>query len=636
MKANKAFRKDKMIPGLETKESFLNNVKYHKILLVVLVLTVFGNTLFNVYSLDDALDIFENEKVMKGIAGIPEIFTSSFCIINNAEFDYRPISPATFAIEYQLFGLSPHISHFFNILLYIGVALLAYNFLSLLLNKYKPIVVFMIAVLFTVHPLHTEVVASLKNRQELLAYLFGFLSMIKVYEYILKEQRSKYVVLAVFFMILSLLSKLSALPFVGIIVFMLYYYSNCKIEFKKLAIGLLIVAVPLVIIFFTKDWLFRDNYTFDENPLFFATLSERIGTTFKIYLHYFRLLVIPYPLCFYYGFDTIKVIPFYHPISIAGILFFIFLIKKAFQWLKERNVKGVLLLFFLMSVSMYNNVTFIYPGMMSDRAMFMSGTWCIALVVIIVYDEFFTVKSRQRSSVFRYSILVMFCSIFLYYVTWSFIRNMQWKNQLSIMEADIPHLKNSSFANFLYGWSLQNSYNETLDISEKEKAVFYLHQAMKVNMNMAEPNYRLGLIKKYNENDIDSADFYFRKYILLQGNFINGYREFALTAFSKRFYEDALPFFEKVYKNSPTDTINLFYFVQCQYMVNGADAALGLNQKLMEFASQTQYPYINNATIFKLQNRNFEAIENLDNAVKYGGNTPQILNDLAELKRKYK
>lgn len=625
-----------MNPKMEKKESFFYNVKYHKILLVILVLALFGNTLFNSYSLDDALDIFENEKVMKGIAGIPEIFTSSFCIINNAEFDYRPISPATFAIEYQLFGLSPHISHFLNLLIYIAVVLQAYNFLSLLLNKYKPIVVFISMVLFTVHPLHTEVVASLKNRQELLAYLFGFLAMIKVYNYIHKEQNYKAIVLALIFMILSLLSKLSALPFVGIIVFMLFYYSNYKIEYKKIGVGLLFIAAPLVIIFFTKDWLFRNNYTFDENPLFFATISEKIGTTFKIYLHYFRLLVIPYPLCFYYGFDTIKVIPFYHPVSIAGILFFIFLIKKAFSWLNEKNVKGMLLLFFLMSISMYNNVTFIYPGMMSDRAMFMSSTWCIALVVIVVYEEFFTVKIKPSSIVFRNSILFALCSIFLYYVTWSFKRNMQWKDQLSIMKADMPHLQNSSFANFLYGWSLQNSYNKTLDISEKEQAVFYLHQAMKINANMAEPNYRLGLIKKYNENDLDSAEFYFRRYVQLYGNFTNGYREFALTAFSKSFYTDALPYFEKVHKIDPTDTVNLFYFVQCQYMVNGADSALFLNQKLMEFASKTQYPYINYATIFKLQNKYPEAIANLENAIKYGGSTPQILNDLADLKRQYK
>lgn len=636
MKAYKTSRKDNMIPALETKSDFLNNVKYHKFLLVVLVSAVFGNTLFNTYSLDDALDIFENEKVMKGIAGIPEIFTSPFCIINNAEFDYRPISPSTFAIEYQLFGLSPHISHFFNIVLYIGVVLLAYKFLNLLLHKYKPVVVFIIAVLFTVHPLHSEVVASLKNRQELLAYLFGFLAMIQIYKYIHNEHSNKNVVLAVCFMVLSLLSKLSALPFVGIIVFMLYYYSNYKIEYKKVAVGLLIVAVPLVIIFFTKDWLFRDNYTFDENPLFFATLSERIGTTFKIYLYYFRLLIIPYPLCFYYGFDTIKVIPFYHPVSIAGMLFFIFLIIKTFSWLKERNVKGVLLIFFLMSISIYNNVTFIYPGMMSDRAMFMSSTWGIALAVIVIYDVFFNHKTNQTSRLHGSINWLLLSVIILYYSIWSFKRNMQWKDQLSVMKADMPHLQNSSFANFLYGWSLQNSYNETMNISEKEQAVFYLHQAMKINANMAEPNYRLGLIKKYNENDLDSAEFYFRRYVQLYGNFTNGYREFALTAFSKRFYTDALPYFEKVYKISPTDTVNLFYFVQCQYLVNGADSALVLNQKLMEFASRTQYPYINYATIFKLQNKYPEAIDNLENAVKYGGSTPQILNDLAELKRQYK
>ena len=129
MKTKKALHTKNVIPQKETKKSFFDNTKYHKILLALSVVLVFGNTIFNEYSLDDALDVFENVKVMKGVAGIPEIFTTCFCIINNAEFDYRPISPATFAIEYQLFGLNPHISHFFNVLIYIAVVLLAYSFL---------------------------------------------------------------------------------------------------------------------------------------------------------------------------------------------------------------------------------------------------------------------------------------------------------------------------------------------------------------------------------------------------------------------------------------------------------------------------------------------------------------------------
>ena len=86
---------------------------------VALCLVFYGNTIPNGYAFDDSVVITENQFTQRGLAGIPEIFAhdtfrGSYENIPTVE-RYRPLSVATFAIENQLFGQNPHISHFINI-----------------------------------------------------------------------------------------------------------------------------------------------------------------------------------------------------------------------------------------------------------------------------------------------------------------------------------------------------------------------------------------------------------------------------------------------------------------------------------------------------------------------------------------
>ncbi|MEZ4889875.1 MAG: glycosyltransferase family 39 protein [Crocinitomicaceae bacterium] len=60
--------------------------------------------------------------------------------------------------------------------------------------------------LFTVHPIHTEVVASLKNRDELLAFLFVIWAGLCAFKYLEKEKISSLIAVFVLFA-LAMLSK---------------------------------------------------------------------------------------------------------------------------------------------------------------------------------------------------------------------------------------------------------------------------------------------------------------------------------------------------------------------------------------------------------------------------------------------
>jgi hypothetical protein len=153
--------------------------------LLLLCFAIYGNTIRNEYSIDDVF-VTNNEQVKKGFSAIPEMANSLY--VTNLEedgrkirFGFRPIVKITFAIEYGIFGDNPHVSHFINIILYFLFCLLDFQFSDKGLKDKDYLVPFLITLLFAANPLHTEVVASLKNSDELLATLFGFMALHKFF-----------------------------------------------------------------------------------------------------------------------------------------------------------------------------------------------------------------------------------------------------------------------------------------------------------------------------------------------------------------------------------------------------------------------------------------------------------------------
>ena len=95
---------------------------------------------------------------------------------------------STFALEIQLFGNRPHVHHAVNIALFAAcAALLCLLVLALLVPPGAPrpepapaparVVALVTALLFAAHPIHTEVVANLKSRDELLCLFFILLML---------------------------------------------------------------------------------------------------------------------------------------------------------------------------------------------------------------------------------------------------------------------------------------------------------------------------------------------------------------------------------------------------------------------------------------------------------------------------
>lgn len=191
---------------------------------------LYSNAIPNGYNLDDELVTIHHRLTSKGIAAIPQIFASPYYQDNAGNaYEYRPVTLASFAIEHQLFGDNVYISHLINVLLYVLLCLFILKTLCNLFNHYNRILPLVITLLFISHPVHTEVVAGIKNRDELLCLLGGILSLYHAIKFADNKKIVNFLLLIVFF-VLAVLSKKSIIPFAIIIPVSLILFRQIEIR----------------------------------------------------------------------------------------------------------------------------------------------------------------------------------------------------------------------------------------------------------------------------------------------------------------------------------------------------------------------------------------------------------------------
>ena len=188
----------------------------YQIIIGAFIFALYANSIGNNYNMDDGLVTHNHKYTSLGFAGIPKIITSPYYSDDQGyAYDYRPVVHLSFAIENQLFGDNPHVGHFFNIVLYMLCCLVLFGLLRKLLNV--PDWICLAGVLiFAAHPVHTEVVCSLKNRDELLSMLFAFLAF-NIYRRYYENGKWYFLLGGLLLISVSFLSKLSSASYAAII-----------------------------------------------------------------------------------------------------------------------------------------------------------------------------------------------------------------------------------------------------------------------------------------------------------------------------------------------------------------------------------------------------------------------------------
>jgi len=150
---------------LEKSSSMDKGAKITLLLVLLLSVSIYMNSIYGDFMLDD------------------EMLIQKYPVIRHFSMDiltYRLVRTLSYAVDYHFWGLNPLGYHLSN-LLYNTLTVLAVFFLTRRLTGIF-FVSISTALLFAVHPIHTEAVSYLSGRRDILSALFyflGFLSYIK-------------------------------------------------------------------------------------------------------------------------------------------------------------------------------------------------------------------------------------------------------------------------------------------------------------------------------------------------------------------------------------------------------------------------------------------------------------------------
>lgn len=136
----------------------------------------YANSLRNEFVFDDRALVVNNEYI-RDAKYAPEIFSSDIHRkeTNSKGTFYRPVQNLSFMLDYALWKLNPLGFHLTNLVLHVVNAVLVYLLLSAL---FKNGASFIAALLFAVHPVHTQAVSYISGRADLLMAFFFLLSCI--------------------------------------------------------------------------------------------------------------------------------------------------------------------------------------------------------------------------------------------------------------------------------------------------------------------------------------------------------------------------------------------------------------------------------------------------------------------------
>jgi protein O-mannosyl-transferase len=455
--------------------------------IAALTFALYVNTLWNEYALDDAIVITQNQYTQRGFKGIGKIMTTDvFLGFFKTEKSlvaggrYRPLSVATFAVEHELFGDNPGVSHFINMLLYALTGIVLFVFLTRLLmmhqSKYRELkyLPLLASLLFIAHPIHTEAVANIKGRDEIMTLLFALLAadcFLKYYD----ARRMRSLIVGGVWFFLALLSKENAITWLAVIPMTFYFFRTWYWNKAGYATGAAIAIAGIYLGMrqaFTDTSLGKEVTELMNNPFVGATAAQKFATIIYTWGKYLLLLLVPYNLSHDYYPYQIPLMDFSDWQVIVSALVYVGLGVLALVGLKGKKLYSFCIIYFLATFSVVSNLLFPVGTFMSERFVYISSlSFCLyAAYLIHLWAARYSEKKTLDTPFDYRPAIALVALLILGYSVRTIARNPVWKNNYSLFSGDLKNSPNSAKLNNAFGGtSLEFLDKPEISAAEKKR-----------------------------------------------------------------------------------------------------------------------------------------------------------------------
>ncbi len=561
------------IRKLFKKDSFIYGV------IVVLSLITYGIILRNEFTVVDDLATFVNSELIRN-------FPASFKTLEFQNILY--------SIYYHAFGVTPIPHHITSILMHITNAILLFIILRMLFNRTTAGIA---AILFTVHPINTEVITWISGLPYLfIAFVFNLtlLYYLKFY----KTKKIQYFYTSVVIFLLSLVFVravwLVTLPLLLFIVHTFILEKKFSMKGLKYFVPYVIGVIIFAAVFISMKSVDRLATRAIEKPMNQQSLKPIIESAPYTVFTMARLYLFPKDLMIYYDGNPIDQI-YYVSMYLAAVLYGIMVL---YFWKKNRPVAGLLIILVILLAPTYSPVKVAWY--LSERYLYYGTGFFAAMLAMLI------ISVSKKTHWPAVAMIVVSCLTVLYSIR-AVIRNAEFQNTHTLALATIrtsPHsirgyddlggdylLKgnyrdalplfrktltilpdsNTAISNLGYIYILYGIPQTANDLTEKQSAqemlrlgseyykqarytnsFYYLYQSSMLEPKNPDPKIIMADIYMKTDQFEKAENMYLEVLKLKQGN-VKVFNKLAFAAFRQNKYDRALLFLREALKYEPSN-----------------------------------------------------------------------------------
>lgn len=506
-------------------KSFIKNHWPNLLLLLILILITYGNSLNNAFLSDDVAEIIKNPN----IGNFSNIFTRPFGFIRLL----------LYWLVFQIGGLNPFLFRLINIFFHTGSVLLVYTLLNYIYSKRLAILV---AGIFAVHPAISEAVVWISGGMYP-QYTFFFLGSFLFY--LLSAKNRFFYFLSFIFYLLSFMSH-PQMPLALFLIFPLWEFTfgNLKNNWPKTTPFLLLAIIYLLI---SLNGLPERTTTLQSTHYQSGGMDNLILLIPVAVTSYFELIFFPRTLTLYHSELSFSQVQF----ALRFLITLAFLGGVLISFKKNKSV-FFWLMFFLISLSP-TLTPFRLNWIVAERYLYLPILG-ILIPVGLGLDKVSRLLKWKQASYILFTLIVILLS------TRTIIRNIDWKSEDNLW---IATGKTSP--------SSPNTHNNLGDLygrhGDKQAALEEFQKAIELKPNYGDAYHNLA--NTYMElGEAGLALENYRKALEFNPNLWQSYQNIAAIYCGQKQYDLCLENFQKAISVNPQN-LNLRNNLGVVYLLIG-------------------------------------------------------------------
>ncbi|MFC1850453.1 tetratricopeptide repeat protein [candidate division CSSED10-310 bacterium] len=437
---------------------------------------------------DDENFIVKNPHI-RSLKNIPTYFWDLTTISDCKSWGtiYRPLRTISFALDYHFWGLDPGGYHVTNVLWHILNSLLVLALIWKLTGQIE--LALPTSLIFGLHPVHTEVVAWISSRGDLL-FLFFFLSSFILFLHSIEIQEKQFLKSMIFYVlsltafVLGLFSKEMIVSLPLVLALWLFLTDQPRTWQKKV-----VFMAPFFVIltlYLQLKFVVLQNITQYGYPggSYWITVWSMLSVVWR----YLTLLIMPDPLCFHYFWLPKITNPLDYQVIFGVLIVLGFLYSWWKTWQTGEQKLTFFLLWFWISIFPVSNLIVPINTLMAERFLYLPSIGIIVVFLILVL--------KVKHCLPRGTLTIGLGATVIVLGVMTFKRTVLWMEPARLYAETVTNYPRSILGRI----GLATSY---YDQQNYEQAEILLIPLVKWYPKGYEPLYALGLVeialKKYDQ-----------------------------------------------------------------------------------------------------------------------------------------